>query len=290
RGGRSHSDRAHATASVNSASENGAHSFNDAILCASCAGSCILVIHLLIKLKLTYYLPESIAVVLWRTNWPVIMQLIGNWRKEEGIPPMIFFLVILPPIIFESGYNLHKGNFFHNIGSILLFAILGTLTLVESFAFGSLISAVDPVATLAIFQAIKVDPILYMWCLARVFLMMRSPLRRTSRSCLAVLNFFKTFLCSAGIGTMFALGLRTATQMGGLATPSLEVGIMAHIQLCAPTAWLRLAMSGIMPSLFAHSHPSLVIWCIALCLLGRAFNIFPVELLFELLRFSTRLR
>ena len=34
--------------------------------------------------------------------------------------------------------------------------------LVESFAFGSLISAVDPVATLAIFQAIDVEPILYM--------------------------------------------------------------------------------------------------------------------------------
>lgn len=36
------------------------------------------------------------------------------------------------------------------------------LTLIESFAFGSLISAVDPVATLAIFQALDVDPILYM--------------------------------------------------------------------------------------------------------------------------------
>ena len=36
------------------------------------------------------------------------------------------------------------------------------LTMVESFAFGSLISAVDPVATLAIFQAIEVDQVLYM--------------------------------------------------------------------------------------------------------------------------------
>mgnify|MGYP001792929042 FL=1 len=36
------------------------------------------------------------------------------------------------------------------------------LTLLESFAFGSLISAVDPVATLAIFQALDVDAILYM--------------------------------------------------------------------------------------------------------------------------------
>lgn len=34
--------------------------------------------------------------------------------------------------------------------------------LIESFAFGSLISAVDPVATLAIFSAMDVDPILYM--------------------------------------------------------------------------------------------------------------------------------
>ena len=33
---------------------------------------------------------------------------------------------------------------------------------VESFAFGSMISAVDPVATLAIFNALDVDPILYM--------------------------------------------------------------------------------------------------------------------------------
>ncbi len=36
------------------------------------------------------------------------------------------------------------------------------LNFVESFAFGSLISAVDPVATLAIFAALDVDPVLNM--------------------------------------------------------------------------------------------------------------------------------
>ena len=36
------------------------------------------------------------------------------------------------------------------------------LTLVESFAFGSLISAVDPVATIAIFSALDVHPLLNM--------------------------------------------------------------------------------------------------------------------------------
>lgn len=69
-----------------------------------------------------------------------------------------------------NNWCLESGNFFANIGSILLFAIVGTtisalvvgggvyllglaeivykLDFVQSFAFGSLISAVDPVATL----------------------------------------------------------------------------------------------------------------------------------------------
>ncbi|GFR79084.1 sodium/hydrogen exchanger [Elysia marginata] len=74
----------------------------------------------------------------------------GNWKNEEAFPPTVFFIVLLPPIIFEGGYNLHKAE------------VVFQFDLVESFAFGSLISAVDPVATLAIFQALDVDPILYM--------------------------------------------------------------------------------------------------------------------------------
>lgn len=42
------------------------------------------------------------------------------------------------------------------------FISLFTVNFVESFAFGSLISAVDPVATVAIFHAIDVDPVLNM--------------------------------------------------------------------------------------------------------------------------------
>lgn len=135
------------------------------------------------------YIPESLAVVFFGAIIGLITKLIssqhiGNWQREEMFSPTTFFLVLLPPIIYESGYNLHKGNFFQNIGSIMLFAIVGTtvsalvigvgvwiigladvaykLSFPECFAFGSLISAVDPVATLAIFQALDIDPVLNM--------------------------------------------------------------------------------------------------------------------------------
>lgn len=89
--------------------------------------------------------------------------------------PEFFFFVLLPPIIFEAGYSLEKKAFFQNIGTITLYALVGTIvsTLVvgfltfyfaqkgwitgisstnpmEALLFGSLIAAVDPVATLSI--------------------------------------------------------------------------------------------------------------------------------------------
>ena len=33
---------------------------------------------------------------------------IGRIKESEELNPTIFFLVMLPPIIFESGYSLHK--------------------------------------------------------------------------------------------------------------------------------------------------------------------------------------
>ena len=146
---------------------------------------CIFLIHFILQNK-CHYIPESLAIVFLGGFVGAVMKLLPNdeLQKIEAFNPTTFFLVLLPPIIFESGYNLHKGNFFANIGSIALFAIIGTaisalvvgggvylmglaklvypLNFVESFAFGSLISAVDPVATLAIFQALDVDPVLNM--------------------------------------------------------------------------------------------------------------------------------
>lgn len=111
-----------------------------------------------------------------------------NESVAEGLmsfSPTIFFKVLLPPIIFNSGYMLQREVFFRHIIPISLFACVGTaistavvslvLELVkglgllgdfeprftELLTFGALISATDPVSTLAVFQAKKVDPQLF---------------------------------------------------------------------------------------------------------------------------------
>jgi solute carrier family 9 (sodium/hydrogen exchanger), member 8 len=99
--------------------------------------------------------------------------------------PNVFFIALLPPIIFNSGYHLRIELFLRHLIPICLFACVGTIvssiviglllkaavffemtgdfnpTLAELFTFGALISATDTVSTLAIFQAKRVDPHLF---------------------------------------------------------------------------------------------------------------------------------
>lgn len=100
--------------------------------------------------------------------------------------PNAFFVALLPPIIFNSGYHLRRELFFRHILPIALLAVVGTVvstliiafglkfitllgwtgeefipTFTELLTFGALISATDPVSTLAVFQVKRVDPQLF---------------------------------------------------------------------------------------------------------------------------------
>ncbi|KAI6216537.1 Sodium/hydrogen exchanger [Aphelenchoides besseyi] len=95
-----------------------------------------------------------------------------------------FFLYLLPPIIFDAGYFMPSRQLFENIHSVMLFAIFGTIfnmvtigltlglcstyglfsvsfTYTEAFLFSSLISAVDPVAVITVFEEVNVNEFLF---------------------------------------------------------------------------------------------------------------------------------
>ena len=90
-----------------------------------------------------------------------------------------FFMVfLLPPIIFDAGYNMDVKAFLANLGPTMFFAFIGTfastfvvggivyyagqagycypLGMLASLTFGSLISATDPVTVLAVFSKLGV--------------------------------------------------------------------------------------------------------------------------------------
>ncbi|ELP87625.1 sodium/hydrogen exchanger, putative [Entamoeba invadens IP1] len=101
----------------------------------------------------------------------------------------IFQSIFLPCIIFNAGFTMKKRNFFANIVPILTYAIGGcvlssliigfgiygytfinvkfiglgsqNLSINQALQFGTLLGATDPVATLALFLELNVDPLLY---------------------------------------------------------------------------------------------------------------------------------
>ncbi|XP_058478387.1 sodium/hydrogen exchanger 2 [Solea solea] len=134
--------------------------------------------------KITVWVPESCLLV----SIGLIVGAIMHSVKEE--PPAVlssnvFFLYMLPPIVLDSGYFMPTRPFFENVGTVLWFAVVGTLwnsigigmslfaicqieafglqdiNLQENLLFATIISAVDPVAVLSVFEDVSVNEQLY---------------------------------------------------------------------------------------------------------------------------------
>lgn len=194
-----------------------------------------------------YYLPEASASLLIG----LIVGALANVSDTEtsirawfNFHEEFFFLFLLPPIIFQSGFSLSPKPFFSNFGAIVTFAILGTfiasfvtgvlvylggvvylmyrLPLVECLMFGALISATDPVTVLSIFQELGTDMNLYALVFGESVLndAMAISLYRTMSSVkshassgqnflMLIVRFLETFVgsMSAGVGVGFISAL-----------------------------------------------------------------------------------
>lgn len=132
--------------------------------------------------RVSNIVPESCLLI-------VVGLLVGGLIKLVGEEPpvlssKVFFFYLLPPIILDAGYFLPIRPFTENLGTILMFAVVGTLwnsffiggmlyglcqletslysvKLLPCLLFGSITSAVDPVAVLAVFEEIHINELLH---------------------------------------------------------------------------------------------------------------------------------
>ncbi|KAB1281278.1 Sodium/hydrogen exchanger 3 [Camelus dromedarius] len=134
--------------------------------------------------KVTSVVPESALLI-------VLGLVLGGivWAADHiasfTLTPTLFFFYLLPPIVLDAGYFMPNRLFFGNLGTILLYAVIGTvwnaattglslygvflsglmgdldIGLLDFLLFGSLIAAVDPVAVLAVFEEVHVNEVLF---------------------------------------------------------------------------------------------------------------------------------
>ncbi|KAF2076464.1 hypothetical protein CYY_002205 [Polysphondylium violaceum] len=153
----------------------------------------VMVVYFISSLNI-HFMPESIALVFYGILLGIVVKFTNSTiiEKISIYDADKFFLFLLPVIIFETGFSLNQLNFFKNIVPISILAVIGTLI---SFAFtgfgvylmgylgvslpvsereglilGSVSCSVDPIATLAIFKALDVEPLLFILVLGESIL------------------------------------------------------------------------------------------------------------------------
>lgn len=142
---------------------------------------CSLVKTLITTLQLNW-LPEAGGCILvgavvgagLTTQLPQYQMNLGTFNDD------LFLFILLPPIIFHASLSIDKGKFKTFLFPIMMFAVVGTILsavvtgfvvhyltqvvsltttipLLDSMIFGSLISSVDPVATLSILHSMGIS-------------------------------------------------------------------------------------------------------------------------------------
>ncbi|XP_037651348.1 Na(+)/H(+) exchanger beta-like [Sebastes umbrosus] len=135
--------------------------------------------------RVSNVVPESCLLIGVGLLVGVIIRAFGEQTPVPVLNTELFFFYLLPPIILDAGYFLPIRAFTENMGTILVFAVVGTLwncffiggmiygvcqiggpqlarvDLLSSLLFGTIVSAVDPVAVLAVFEEIHINELLH---------------------------------------------------------------------------------------------------------------------------------
>lgn len=137
--------------------------------------------------KMKMYIPESTLLVITGLVCGLIIASFNTpaAKKFEDaftFPSDVFLYFFVPVIIFDATYYLNKHAFFHNFLEIVVYAVLGTLisnlilgymliysqkymttpfTQYDHLTYAALISAIDPVAVIAIMESMHVNENIY---------------------------------------------------------------------------------------------------------------------------------
>lgn len=130
--------------------------------------------------------PESIAAIIIGIGIGMFFKISNGQNGMVNFlefEPHTFFLVLLPPIMFQAGFSMHMPTFLQNIKTINMYAIFATIIasftfgvlfyygsmltkfefeFLDSLHFGCFISAIDPVATISIFNSLGVNDKIHM--------------------------------------------------------------------------------------------------------------------------------
>ncbi|WAR11547.1 SL9A2-like protein [Mya arenaria] len=138
------------------------------VICVWILIACLSKIAFHLNSKLPTVVPESCLLIVLGLAVGCILHFSHVASTSEYVlDANVFFIYLLPPIIFDAGYFMPIRPFFDNVGSVLLMAVVNTAF--NTVAIGvslwavslALISAVDPVAVISVFEEVHVNEMLY---------------------------------------------------------------------------------------------------------------------------------
>lgn len=71
--------------------------------------------------------PDSSLLIVLGLVVGIVLHFLSARQAEFVLPSTAFFFYLLPPIVFDAGYFMPNRAFFDNFGTILVYAVIGTI-------------------------------------------------------------------------------------------------------------------------------------------------------------------